>query len=40
MSKKCGFASADLGTTLTEADQVAKMGLVIDTATQVWGGPA
>jgi len=40
LSPQCGFASADLGTTLTEADQVAKLGLVIDTATQVWGGPA
>ena len=40
LSPQCGFASVDLGTTLTEADQVAKLGLVIDTATQVWGGPA
>ena len=40
LSPQCGFASADLGTTLTEVDQVAKLGLVIDTATQVWGGPA
>ena len=40
LSPQCGFASADLGTTLTEADQVAKLGLAIDTATQVWGGPA
>ena len=40
LSPQCGFASADLGTTLTEVDQVTKLGLVIDTATQVWGGPA
>ena len=40
LSPQCGFASADLGTTLTEVDQVEKLGLVIDTATQVWGGPA
>ena len=40
LSPQCGFASADLGTTLTEADQVAKLGLVIDTAMEVWGGPA
>ena len=40
LSPQCGFASADLGTELTESDQIAKLQLVVDTATEIWGEPA
>ncbi|MET0680621.1 MAG: 5-methyltetrahydropteroyltriglutamate--homocysteine S-methyltransferase [Burkholderiales bacterium] len=37
ISPQCGFASRDLGTALTFADQEAKLRLVVETATAVWG---
>ena len=40
LSPQCGFASADLGTELTESDQIAKLQLVVDTATEIWDEPA
>lgn len=40
LSPQCGFASADLGTELTESDQFAKLQLVVDTATEIWDEPA
>ena len=36
ISPQCGFASRDLGTALTFADQEAKLRLVLDTAAAVW----
>jgi 5-methyltetrahydropteroyltriglutamate--homocysteine methyltransferase len=36
LSPQCGFASAMEGNLLTEADQWAKLKLVVDTASQVW----
>ena len=40
LSPQCGFASADLGTELTECDQIAKLQLVVDAATEIWNEPA
>jgi len=37
ISPQCGFASRDLGTALTFADQEAKLRLVVETAAAVWG---
>jgi 5-methyltetrahydropteroyltriglutamate--homocysteine methyltransferase len=40
LSPQCGFASMAEGNLLTEADQWAKLQLVVDTAQQVWGTSA
>ena len=37
LSPQCGFASTMEGNALTEADQWAKLQLVVDTAKEVWG---
>ncbi len=37
LSPQCGFASTMEGNLLTEADQWAKLQLVVDTAGEVWG---
>jgi 5-methyltetrahydropteroyltriglutamate--homocysteine methyltransferase len=37
LSPQCGFASTMEGNLLTEADQWAKLRLVVDTAREVWG---
>jgi 5-methyltetrahydropteroyltriglutamate--homocysteine methyltransferase len=37
LSPQCGFASTMEGNLLTEADQWAKLGLVVRTAREVWG---
>jgi 5-methyltetrahydropteroyltriglutamate--homocysteine methyltransferase len=37
LSPQCGFASTMEGNNLTEADQWAKLQLVVETARQVWG---
>jgi len=37
LSPQCGFASTMEGNLLTEADQWAKLGLVVETARAVWG---
>ncbi len=37
LSPQCGFASTMEGNLLTEADQWAKLQLVVDTAREVWG---
>jgi 5-methyltetrahydropteroyltriglutamate--homocysteine methyltransferase len=37
LSPQCGFASTMEGNLLTEADQWAKLHLVVDTARQIWG---
>ena len=37
ISPQCGFASRDLGTALTFADQAAKLRLVVETAAAMWG---
>jgi 5-methyltetrahydropteroyltriglutamate--homocysteine methyltransferase len=37
LSPQCGFASALEGNLLTEAEQWAKLKLVVDTARRVWG---
>lgn len=37
LSPQCGFASTMEGNLLTEADQWAKVQLVVDTAREVWG---
>jgi 5-methyltetrahydropteroyltriglutamate--homocysteine methyltransferase len=38
LSPQCGFASRDLGTTLSPADQEAKLRQVVRTAAAIWGG--
>ena len=38
LSPQCGFASRDLGNPVTVGDQIAKLALVVDVATDVWGG--
>jgi 5-methyltetrahydropteroyltriglutamate--homocysteine methyltransferase len=40
LSPQCGFASTMEGNLLTPADQEAKLRLVAETATEVWGKPA
>jgi 5-methyltetrahydropteroyltriglutamate--homocysteine methyltransferase len=37
LSPQCGFASTMDGNHLTEADQWAKLKLVVETAREVWG---
>lgn len=37
LSRRCGFASMAAGNLLTEDQQWAKLGLVMDTASKVWG---
>ena len=37
LSPQCGFASTMEGNLLTEADQWAKLQLVVDIAREVWG---
>ena len=37
LSPQCGFASTEEGNTLTEAEQWAKLRLVVDVAREVWG---
>ena len=37
ISPQCGFASIDTGNPLTEAEQEAKLRLIVETATEVWG---
>jgi 5-methyltetrahydropteroyltriglutamate--homocysteine methyltransferase len=37
LSPQCGFASTMEGNDLTEADQWAKLKLVVETAREVWG---
>jgi 5-methyltetrahydropteroyltriglutamate--homocysteine methyltransferase len=37
LSTQCGFASVAGGNVLTEDEQWAKLGLVVDTAARVWG---
>lgn len=40
LSPQCGFASRDKGNPLTQEEQRAKLALVVETATDVWGGVA
>jgi 5-methyltetrahydropteroyltriglutamate--homocysteine methyltransferase len=37
LSPQCGFASTVQGNLLTEAEQYAKLRLVVQTATEIWG---
>lgn len=37
LSPQCGFSSTEHGNDVTEADQWAKLGLVVDVAREVWG---
>ena len=37
LSPQCGFSSTVEGNEITEDDQMAKLGLVIETAAEVWG---
>ena len=37
LSPQCGFASSTEGNRLTEAEQMAKLRLVVEVANQVWG---
>jgi 5-methyltetrahydropteroyltriglutamate--homocysteine methyltransferase len=37
LSPQCGFASTSEGNQLTQADQIAKLRLVVETAHEVWG---
>ena len=38
LSPQCGFASRDKGNPITADDQRAKLALVVETATEIWGG--
>jgi 5-methyltetrahydropteroyltriglutamate--homocysteine methyltransferase len=38
LSPQCGFASTEEGNLLAEAEQWAKLGLIVDIARDVWGG--
>lgn len=37
ISPQCGFASVAGGNTLSEADEIAKLKLVVDVAKDAWG---
>jgi 5-methyltetrahydropteroyltriglutamate--homocysteine methyltransferase len=37
LSPQCGFSSTVEGNSLTREEQVAKLALVVETATEVWG---
>jgi 5-methyltetrahydropteroyltriglutamate--homocysteine methyltransferase len=37
LSPQCGFSSTHEGNVLTEAQQMAKLRLVVETAREVWG---
>ena len=37
LSPQCGFSSTVEGNTLTQAEQVAKLRLIVETAAEVWG---
>jgi 5-methyltetrahydropteroyltriglutamate--homocysteine methyltransferase len=37
LSPQCGFSSTVEGNEITEDDQMAKLGLVVETAAEVWG---
>jgi len=39
LSPQCGFSSTVHGNQITVEEQRAKLGLVVETATEVWGGP-
>ena len=39
LSPQCGFASTEEGNTLAEAEQWAKLRMIVDVAGEVWGGP-
>lgn len=38
ISPQCGFSSTHHGNKLTEAEEIKKLELVVDVATEVWGG--
>jgi 5-methyltetrahydropteroyltriglutamate--homocysteine methyltransferase len=40
MSPQCGFASTAAGNPLTQADQRAKLELVVNAAQAIWGSAA
>jgi 5-methyltetrahydropteroyltriglutamate--homocysteine methyltransferase len=37
LSPQCGFASTEEGNVLAEEEQWAKLGLIVETAREVWG---
>jgi 5-methyltetrahydropteroyltriglutamate--homocysteine methyltransferase len=37
LSPQCGFSSTSEGNVLTYDEQVAKLGLIVETAEEVWG---
>ena len=37
LSPQCGFSSTVHGNEITHDDQWAKLGLVVDTAREIWG---
>ena len=37
ISPQCGFASSEVGNDLSYEDQVAKLRLVVEVATDMWG---
>ena len=39
LSPQCGFSSTEEGNEITEAEQEAKLRLVVEVAREVWGGP-
>ncbi len=38
LSPQCGFASRDKGNPITVGDEIAKLSLVVEVATDIWGG--
>ena len=37
LTTQCGFASSIVGNPLTEDDEYAKLELIVDVATDIWG---
>jgi 5-methyltetrahydropteroyltriglutamate--homocysteine methyltransferase len=38
LSPQCGFSSTHHGNALSQDDQWRKLGLIVETAREVWGG--
>jgi len=38
LSPQCGFSSNAIGNIISEQEQFDKLGIVVDLATEIWGG--
>ena len=38
LSPQCGFSSNAIGNIISEQEEFDKLGIVVDLATEIWGG--